>query len=139
MCLIICVKIYNFQSFQKITTMKNLSKEEHGYGFDKMFNGWKSYYNLEPIVENGIIFYKIEFPLKTKLKNVPENVPENRLERIRNIMSRDNKISIPKLAKEMKVNEKTIKRDIEKLRKLNRIRRIGPDKGGHWEIIKNEN
>ncbi len=26
---------------------------------------------LEPIVENGIIFYKIEFLLKTKLKNVP--------------------------------------------------------------------
>jgi len=65
------------------------------------------------------------------LENVPENVPENRLERIRNIMSRDNKISIPKLANEMKVNEKTIKRDIEKLRKLNRIRRIGPDKGSH--------
>ncbi|GEM_PF-6623248 len=58
MCLIICVKIYNFQSFQKITAMKNLSKEEHGYGFDKMFNGWKSYYDLEPIVENRIIFYR---------------------------------------------------------------------------------
>jgi predicted HTH transcriptional regulator len=32
----------------------------------------------------------------------------------------------------------TISREIEKLKELGYIRRVGPDKGGHWEIIKTE-
>ena len=49
-------------------------------------------------------------------------------------MIKNNKITIPELAKVLNVNEKTIKRDIEKLKKNKKIDRIGPDKGGHWEI-----
>lgn len=36
-----------------------LSKDA-GSGFDKMFTGWKAYYGTEPIVSEGIHFYKIE-------------------------------------------------------------------------------
>ena len=37
--------------------------ENAGSGFDKMFNGWKAYYEDEPLVSGGIDFYKITFPL----------------------------------------------------------------------------
>ncbi|MDZ7611983.1 MAG: winged helix-turn-helix transcriptional regulator [Candidatus Moranbacteria bacterium] len=30
-----------------------------------------------------------------------------------------------------------VKYNLEKLKKEEKIRRIGPDKGGHWEIIQN--
>jgi ATP-dependent DNA helicase RecG len=30
---------------------------------------------------------------------------------------------------------RTIERNIEKLRDQNRIKRVGPDKGGHWEVV----
>jgi len=104
--------------------------ENAGYGFDKMFDGWKSYYKVEPITENQITHYRIDFPLKTKW----ENVPENRLNSIIESMKKKNTITIPEISILLKVTEKTIKRDIEKLRELNKIKRVGPDKGGHWGL-----
>lgn len=101
-----------------------------------MFNGWKSYYKIEPVVENEITFYKIEFPLETKWNNVPENVPEKRLQEIVQQIIKNDKITITELARILEVNEKTIKRDIEKLKKDKKLDRIGPDKGGSWEILK---
>ena len=33
------------------------------------------------------------------------------------------------------VTERTIERNIEKLRKKGLSNRIGPDKGGYWEVV----
>ncbi len=49
--------------------------ENAGSGFDKMFTGWKAHYGIEPIVSEGIDFYKIEFPLK-KEEAEKENYPK---------------------------------------------------------------
>ena len=111
--------------------------ENAGYGFDKMFNGWKSYYKIEPIVENEITFYKIEFPLKTKWDNVPDNVPDKRREDILAMIKSNNKVAISEISSQLKVNEKTIKRDIDILKQDGKIKRIGPQTGGrgHWEVL----
>jgi ATP-dependent DNA helicase RecG len=39
------------------------------------------------------------------------------------------------LAERLKVSETTVKRNIQKLKLQNRIRRIGSKKTGHWEVI----
>ena len=39
------------------------------------------------------------------------------------------------LASYLGVNERTIRRDLQVLQKQGIIRRVGPDKGGHWEVI----
>ncbi|MCK5040547.1 MAG: DeoR family transcriptional regulator, partial [Candidatus Aenigmarchaeota archaeon] len=81
-------------------------------------------------------FFLVTFKRKERgVENVPENVPEKRLDNILRLMGGDGKISIPILAKECNVNEKTIKRDISKLKELKLIKRVGPDKGGHWEVL----
>jgi ATP-dependent DNA helicase RecG len=50
---------------------------------------------------------------------------------------KDNRfVTIPELAERLKVAEKTVKRDIESLKEDGIVRRIGPDKGGYWEVIK---
>lgn len=67
--------------------------------------------------------------------NVPENVPEKRREDILLIMKKNNQVTIAELAKQFGVTEKTIKRDIEKLKKDDRLKRVGPDKGGYWEVV----
>jgi len=51
-------------------------------------------------------------------------------------MRSNENITISELAQQFKVNKKTIKRDIIKLKKERKIKRIGSDKGGHWEIVK---
>jgi ATP-dependent DNA helicase RecG len=80
----------------------------------------------------AVIFYRPE----NVLENVLENVPENRSRKLIEKINKNNKITISELASILKVNEKTIKRDLEKLRAEKKINRIGPDKGGYWEIVK---
>lgn len=78
-------------------------------------------------------FFSITF-----IANVPENVPENRLEVILYNLKQKPETTIDELCKILKVTDKTIKRDLEKLKRENKIKRIGPDKGGYWEIIVDE-
>jgi len=68
-------------------------------------------------------------------ENVPENVPENRLILIINIIKNNNRITISELSTRLSVNEKTIKRDLDKLKISGMVKRIGPAKGGRWEVI----
>jgi len=45
-------------------------------------------------------------------------------------------ISAKELAYIVNRSSRTIERTVAKLKKEGRIKRIGPDKGGHWEVIK---
>lgn len=67
-------------------------------------------------------------------ENVPEHVPENRPGRILRIIKDNPKITLPVLAKRLDVTEKTVKRDIKKLKAKGMLERVGPDKGGRWEV-----
>ncbi|MCD6525439.1 MAG: HTH domain-containing protein [Desulfuromonas sp.] len=44
-------------------------------------------------------------------------------------------VTIPELADLIGVTERSIERNIHKLQEENRLRRIGPAKGGHWEVL----
>ena len=57
--------------------------------------------------------------ISTGSKNVLENVLE----------------TSASLAEYFHVNERTIRRDLKVLQSKGIIRRVGPTKGGHWEII----
>lgn len=67
-------------------------------------------------------------------ENAPENVPEKRLILIMELIKLDASVSMLDLAKKIGVDHKTIKRDIAKLKNLGLLKRIGPAKGGHWEV-----
>ncbi|MBO4438480.1 MAG: DeoR family transcriptional regulator [Spirochaetaceae bacterium] len=47
-----------------------------------------------------------------------------------------NQISIRELSEKLGVTSKTIQRDLDLLKEKDIIRRVGADKGGHWEILK---
>ena len=68
-------------------------------------------------------------------ENVAENVTENRKTKILEIIKKNNRISTQKMAKELGVSRMTIAREIDYLKQKGILRRIGPAKGGHWEII----
>lgn len=67
-------------------------------------------------------------------KNVPKNVPIKRLNKIIEIISENRNITIAELANILDVADKTIKRDIAKLKEQNKLIRVGSLKSGHWEI-----
>ncbi len=66
--------------------------------------------------------------------NVPKNVPIKRLDKIIEIISENRDITIAELSVLLEVTDKTIKRDIAKLKEQNRLIRVGSLKSGHWEI-----
>ena len=90
----------------------------------------------------------IEFMLKMILKsiqnikndNVPINVPKNdpikRVDKIIEIIRENKDITIAELANQLDVADKTIKRDITKLKEQNRLTRVGSLKSGYWEVNK---
>jgi Fic family protein len=68
------------------------------------------------------------------LKNVPKNVPIKRLDTILELVAKNRDITIVELAQILEVSDKTIKRDIAKLKEQNRLTRVGSLKSGHWEV-----
>lgn len=89
--------------------------------------------------------------------NVPENVLENPAKNIEQLSERQQNIikrmietgkmnvlanvlvnvteTSASLAEYLGVNERTIRRDLKFLQEQNFLRHVGPDKGGHWEVI----
>ncbi|MBO6306423.1 MAG: DeoR family transcriptional regulator [Paludibacteraceae bacterium] len=63
---------------------------------------------------------------KKDAQDVTINVSENVLE------------TSASLAKYFQVDARTIRRDLSALQSQDIIRRVGPDRGGHWEIIEQQ-
>lgn len=87
------------------------------------------------IVENvvGKDFNDVEKP-----SDVVDNVVENKKNVVENILasiSKNSTISTKKLAAMCSLSERQVQRIMTKLKEQGVIRRIGPDKGGRWEII----
>ena len=73
-----------------------------------------------------------------KPSDVVGNVVENKENVVENILasiSKNSTISTKKLAAMYSLSERQVQRIMTKLKEQGVIRRIGPDKGGHWEII----
>ena len=63
-----------------------------------------------------------------------------RQKRILSLIRENHKISASKIAEVLSITSRTTQRDLTALREKNIIKRVGPDKGGYWEIlINNEN
>jgi ATP-dependent DNA helicase RecG len=105
--------------------------EKYGTGFRRV-NSW--------FIEYPELIYDLKelsgfMQLVVKSKNEPLN--DRQKEILKQIQANKN-ITVSELRKDIKVGRETIKRDLKKLKKLNIITRIGSDKTGYWQIIKNE-
>ncbi|MFH0871823.1 MAG: RNA-binding domain-containing protein [bacterium] len=45
-------------------------------------------------------------------------------------------ITIEQLSTELGITDRAVKKQLHNLKQQGRLRRIGPDKGGHWEVVK---
>ena len=70
--------------------------------------------------------------------NVPKNVPIIRLDKILSLIADNNSITINQLAQVCEVSDKTIKRDITKLKERGLLERHGSLKSGSWKLLKQE-
>jgi ATP-dependent DNA helicase RecG len=64
-----------------------------------------------------------------------EKSSEKSSEKILGLLKVNPQLSAREIADLIGITQRAVEKQISKLRDENRIRRVGPDKGGHWEII----
>src|SRR3989339_1027709 len=84
-----------------------------------------------------VVFYRNASSkyLKETAQNLPRNRPETAQKIIDEIL-KNPYITRGKLAAEIGISEDRVKHQVSALRKQGVLKRIGGDKGGHWEVIK---
>lgn len=63
-----------------------------------------------------------------------EKVTEKQIKIIEEIR-KDKFVTAKRLSETVGISERKIKENIKRLKEKGLLKRIGPDKGGHWEII----
>lgn len=101
-----------FRSFMTVTMIKNLTNDIEGYR--------KSIDNTL-INEDNLAKYK-----KGKMKS---------REKIIALLSHDNTLSATALAELIGITPKAVEKQIAKMKADGALKRIGPDKGGYWQIM----
>ena len=76
------------------------------------------------------------FNIVIHLRNGTNSIklPEGSL-KILEILAADSHCTCDVLAERLGISRRTVTKQISNLRKEGKLRRIGPDKGGHWEVI----
>jgi len=80
------------------------------------------------------VFKEVSHGFQVVLYKGGENVVENETQ-ITQLLYQNKSYSAYEIAKILNKSERTIQRYLNLLINKKRIQRIGPDKGGHWEII----
>ncbi len=117
--------------------------ERAGTGIRRMREAMASAGLMAPkIMQSG--FYTIVFkrPVEKGAENLTQKIPRKYPEELtRNqlnilgLLEGDDSLTREQLAEKLNISPETIKKNIEKLKAKKILKRIGPDKGGHWEIV----
>ncbi len=122
---------------------------------DELGSGVRNIFNYTPIYSKGgepqLIerdIFQIIIPLTPEIdhdinqKTVEkgsekgsEKSSEKSSEKIITYMKEDKDITILELSQKLKISTRAVEKHIAKLKKERKIRRVGADKGGYWEVL----
>ena len=89
-------------------------------------------------------FIRITFPASVQIDHAsgtesgPENGPENTINLIMQQIKANPQVSTRAIAQNLNMARSGIIKHLNKLQEFGVIRRVGPNKGGHWEIVNND-
>jgi ATP-dependent DNA helicase RecG len=146
----------NFSLFGLMQRMALVEKV--GTGILRMNQAMDEYKLEKPIIEAdenwfSIIFKRPELekesfesrgnstPLKTPLKpplKTPLKILTGLEKKVLNAINNDTSISRTGIARTLNISPDTVKEYLERLKRKGVIKRIGPAKGGYWEVIEDE-
>jgi len=120
--------------------------ENAGYGMKKLAS-WETLTGSRPTIESDRTIATVTFPLKSAIQRLNASDEANvivtgaktgakttlRQEAILALIEHNPEITLDTIAKKIGIGTSTLDREIDKMAHL--IRRVGPKKGGHWEII----
>ena len=119
--------------------------EKYGSGFIRIRKALQDYPEVSlEVKEIGagveLIFKRISNPdelqQKSELENGSEKSSEKSSEKILTLLASTVQMTTKELAEKMGIGQRAVEKQIEKLKREGRLQRIGPDKGGHWQVQK---
>ncbi len=72
--------------------------------------------------------------IENYVKSVEEGLKSR--EKIIDLLSEDGSLTIAKIADIIGISSKAVEKHLANLKSAGLIQRIGPDKGGHWQVLK---
>jgi len=75
-----------------------------------------------------------EFSLKPTQKTT-QNATQKTTQKILDAIKRDPRVTREQLAEEIRISADGVKYHLRQMQERGLIRRVGPDKGGHWEVV----
>ncbi|HIG94175.1 MAG TPA: winged helix-turn-helix transcriptional regulator [Nanoarchaeota archaeon] len=120
-----------FSLFNKLELVEHI-----GSGIGRIKGEMKKAGLKEPVFQFGKFFAVTLFrPTQEELgKMAGETTTQKTTQKILELIKENPKISRRELAKKIGITEDGIKFNLNQLKSQKKIKRIGPDKGGHWEI-----
>lgn len=117
--------------------------EAWGSGIERMLNACVEHGCPRPIFEYQRIGLMLTLPFPgattkpTNGKTTEKNIgPTGRA--IVKAMADNPYVTITELSAQLNRSTSAIEKQIAKLREMNQIQRLGPDKGGHWNVVQRE-
>ena len=120
--------------------------ENAGYGIDRMLM-WEQKRGkvdcTDDVVSLTIIFYFERDDVRFSVSGTQdgtqdgttETTPQKSSQKVLELISVDDKITTQEMADKLEISRRAVAKTIAKLQSAGILRRVGPDKGGHWEII----
>lgn len=95
----------------------------------------------EPVFEMTTFFRTIfyrspEYALKSTTKKGTEKSTEKSTEKIIAAIKDNSSISAQQIAQLLDITSRAVEKHLSNLKNNGVLKRVGPDKGGHWEIKK---
>ena len=128
--------------------------ENLGSGFPKIVAAWKEAGWGEPVLESRIDLDEVELvlPLKKSDEELKKNATfvatsqktqqktsqeasQKTSQKIVALIEENPYVTTEEMAHSIGIDRSNIWRNIKKLQENGIVRRVGPDKGGHWEVI----
>jgi len=80
-------------------------------------------------------FLRINIPFEQGYANDYTELNKKSSEKIINLIKQNNKLSASEIAGMLGISARAVEKQISQLKKVNKLKRVGADKGGHWEIL----
>jgi len=121
--------------------------EKIGTGFERIKEMCKKENSPFPDIEFNESYFYVVFKQKTDYLEVSKNnatpqispqIPTKLEQKILTLIKQNPNMSRTDIAKMLNLSEDTIKEYIERLKQKNLLKRVGPDRGGHWEVTLRE-
>lgn len=120
--------------------------ERAGSGIPGIVDTWKKVFHTKPEYEQKYSPSRVKMVLdisefveeSSDKVTINEESSEKSSEKIIELIKNDPNISAAAIAEQIGLSSRAVEKQLKKLRDENLIRRIGPDKGGYWEIVKSD-